>query len=562
MTILRRGFALLLFLLLFAPPARGQTVPASVEPSRVQNQLAPVALPPPPAGPAAVASGPAAAAPDGADKIRLVLKKVIIEDMTVYWSSQTEPLYDRLIGHEITLADVFGIAAALTAKYRNDGYILTQAIVPPQTIEGGVVRLKVVEGYVDKVKFEGAAPGSRAWLEEFGERIKATRPLTAKALERYMLLLNDLPGMTARAVLAPAEAQGASDLTIIVSQKPVSLFAETDNRGSRFIGPLQGVAGAQVNNALGLHEGISVTAAVAPDGWPDRELSYGAVSWQQPLDHEGTRLTVSGSIGDTHPGFTLSPFDVVGIARAFTIQLQHAFLRSRNMSFTGSAKFDYLDSNRSDNLGLPPTEDRLRVLRAGGTLQVADSLGGADTATAELSQGLNVFNASRPGDPNMTHPRANPQFFKATLEASRLQHLAGFWSLYTAASGQKASGQLLASEQFGVGGATYGSAYDASEITGDDGIAARVELRADNAFRTPLPMLQLYGFYDVGQVWDPGNSVAQDRIRSIASAGVGFRASLTDRISAGFEAAKPLTRPVATENDKEMRYFGMLTFRY
>jgi hemolysin activation/secretion protein len=321
-------------------------------------------------------------------------------------------------------------------------------------------------------------------------------------------------------------------------------------------------AGAQLNNALGLYEGISFQAVTAPDGWPRRELTYGALTWMQPVGHEGTKIDLSGSISSTHPGFTLTPFDEEGIARTLALDVQHPFLRSRNISVTGSAKFDYLDSFRSNNLPLPATVDRIRALRVGGNMQAVDRFGALNVLSAEASKGLNVLDASRPGDANLTRAEGDPQFFKVAAQATRLQPVTGPFSIYTAASGQKAAETLLASEQFGVGGPAFGSAYDASEITGDDGIAGRVELRADNAIRTPFSLLELYGFYDIGQVWDPAHSVPQDRIRSLASAGAGFRANLNANFSATFEAAKPLTRVVATANDRKPRYFGALTWRY
>jgi hemolysin activation/secretion protein len=553
---------LFITLMLSAPAARAQNVPASAEPSRVQQQIAPMIVPPSQSAGAPVEGARAVVAPEGAEKIKLTLKKVVIEGMTVYKPSDVEALYKSLIGKKITLADVFGIAAALTAKYRNEGYILTQAILPPQTIDGGVVHIRVVEGYVDRVMVEGKTRGRKSYIEGFADKIRAARPLTSAALERYMLLINDLPGISARAVLSPARVPGASDVTIIVEQKPYNLFLETDNRGSRYIGPLQVEAGTQLNNAFGLYEGISFQAVTAPDNWPRRELTYGALSWMQPVGHEGTRLDVSGSISSTHPGFTLTPFDEEGIARTWGLDVQHPFIRSRGLTVTGVAKFDYLDSFRSNNLPIAPTVDRVRALRLGANMQASDRFGALDTLSAEASKGLNVFNASRSGDANMTRAEGNPQFFKVTAQATRLQPVTGPFSLYTAAAGQKSADILLASEEFGVGGPAFGSAYDASEITGDSGIAGRMELRADNAFRTPFSLLELYGFYDIGQVWDPSNSVPQERIRSLASTGAGFRANLNAHFSAAFEAAKPLTRVVATSDDKEMRYFGALIWRY
>ncbi|TAL33857.1 MAG: ShlB/FhaC/HecB family hemolysin secretion/activation protein [Alphaproteobacteria bacterium] len=549
-------------LLVLGTSAWAQTVPSSAEPSRIGGQIAPMAPAPSISGAAAVSGPGAVSAPDGADKITLKLQKLIIEDMTAYKLSDIEPLYKDSIGKTVTLADVFSIAAAITAKYRNDGYILTQVILPPQTIDGGVVRMRVVEGYADRVIIEGATRGSKAYIQEFADKIKAAKPLNASTLERYMLLLNDLPGISARAVLAPAKTPGASDITIVVDQKPYSLFFQTDNRGSRYIGPLQVTAGTQVNNIFGLYEALSLQLAAAPEGWPHSEMRFGSLTWQQPVGIEGTRLDLNGGISATHPGFTLAPFDVNGIAHTASLRVQHPFLRARTLSFTANAKLDYLNSARDDNLGLPATKDRVRGLRIGGALQAADRFSGVNSLTAEFSKGLNILGASRKGDANVSRAQGDPQFVKATAEASRLQRIHGPFSLLVSAAGQKSANTLLASEEFGVGGMSFGSAYDNSEITGEDGVAVRAELRADNLFRTPASLLQLYGFYDFGQVWDRDNAVVKDRIRSLASAGAGLRATLHPNVTASFEAAKPLTRPVQTAGDNDARFFGTLTIRY
>lgn len=99
-----------------------------------------------------------------------VLVAVEIEGVTVYGPEDLRPLYQDLLGQEVTLDSVFALAEAVTAHYRNDRYTLSQAIVPPQTIRAGEVRLTVVEGFIDKVLIEGAPRGRaglfRAWGEE------------------------------------------------------------------------------------------------------------------------------------------------------------------------------------------------------------------------------------------------------------------------------------------------------------------------------------------------------------------------------------------------------------
>jgi hemolysin activation/secretion protein len=549
-------------LLLAALPglARAQAVPSAAEPSRVGRQIAPLAVPTPSGAAPVEAAPPAVNAPEGAEEIRFTLTKLSIEGMTVYTPAEIEPLYHSLLGREISLADVYAIAARLTAKYRNDGYILSQAFLPPQEIAGGAVKIAVVEGFVDKVTVTGGPQRNRAFLESFGDKIRAARPLNAKTLERYVLLMNDLPGISARAVLSASEkTPGAADVTLIVGRKPADLFLQADNRGSEFIGPFQLNGGARLNGWLGLYEGIDLQGAIAPQ---DDEMRFGGVTWRQPLNSEGTVVSLGGSVTSTAPGFTLAPFDVSGIARAVNLGLTHPFLRSRSRNLYGTAKFDYLNSYRHDNLGLGTVRDRLRVLRLGGSFQTTDRFAGSNMLSAEASKGIDLFNASDKGSPNVTRPQGDPGFFKLTGSASRLQHVAGPIEVFAAVTGQRSADTLLASEEFGVGGAGFGSAYDSSEITGEDGIAGRLELRASNFIATPLQLFQVYAFWDAGKVWDRDNAILRDRERSLASAGGGLRAALNGSLDGSLELAKPLTRDVSTQGDRELRLFGALSLRY
>lgn len=551
--------------LLLSSHAAWAQVPSSAEPSRAAQQITPIDRAAAPVAPAGLISGSAAvAAPAGSEKVKFDLKSVNIEGVSVYAEKDVATLYNNMIGTSISLADVYGIAQRLTVQYRNDGYILTQVVVPDQTIAGGNIRLRVVEGFVDKVVIEGATRDKRSFLQGFAEKIRAERPLNAKKLERYVLLMNDLAGVSARAILSPsATLTGASDITIMIEDtKRADVFGQIDNRGTRYLGPMQLNTGTRLNNAIGFNEGINLQAVTAFSDFNDREMDYLGFSWGQPLNHEGTKLTVGGSITSTDPGFVLSPNDIKGLAKNINLELFHPFIRSRNNNLFGALKFNYLNSTRKDNLGIGDTTDHLRVLRAAGTYQLTDSWVGINTINVEASKGLGIFGASDKGDPNMTRAAGDPQFFKASLEISRLQRLTNMFDVFVSAAGQMSDDYLLASEEFGVGGINYGSAYDSSEITGEEGVAGRVELRANNPIATPIELLQVYGFYDIGKVWDKDNALPEERQRSLASTGIGFRASINENFAGTFEAAKPLTRDVGTEGDRDTRFFGSLTARF
>lgn len=119
-----------------------------------------------------------------AGSAQFVLKTIKIEGATAYGEAELKPLYAAKLGTKITLDDLGDIAADITAYYRNHGYILTRAVVPPQRAEGGAVTIRIVEGYVSNVKLQGDVGNGRKLIQAYADKIRAAKPLDAATLER------------------------------------------------------------------------------------------------------------------------------------------------------------------------------------------------------------------------------------------------------------------------------------------------------------------------------------------------------------------------------------------
>ena len=133
------------------------------------------------------------------------------------------PLYADLIGGEVPLAAVYDLARRITAKYGAAGYVLSRAVVPPQNFgrHGAVVRIQVVEGYVDNVVWPEKLTRYRDFFTDYAARIVADRPANIRTLERYLLLANDLPGLKFATTLKPSPTHpNASTLIVEVTEKP------------------------------------------------------------------------------------------------------------------------------------------------------------------------------------------------------------------------------------------------------------------------------------------------------------------------------------------------------
>lgn len=539
-----------------ASSAWAQALPSSVDPSKLQESFGTLERKPKlePKGAPIVPSIPAKPLSEAAKAVHFTVKSVVVEGATVYTHEQLLPLYANLIGHSITLADAQAAAEKITARYRQDGYILSQAILPKQDITDSLT-IQVVEGYIAKVTIKGDAKDQTALMRRYADRIMAEKPATMHTIERYMLLMNDLPGVTAQSTLMPSpDAFGAAEMIITISRKTVDGNLSIDNRGTKYIGPMQYSASAAFNSLFGLDERTVVRAVTTS---PTRELRFIDATHEEQLDDDGTRLLLSGSFAHTAPRYTLTPLDIDGDMLFLQAKLEHPFIRSREENLLAHVAFDYRNTD-TDSAHADLSNDRLRTLRLGGDYSFIDRFEGSNQLGLEASQGINILHASG-NDPHRSNT-GQSDFTKFNLDVSHTQPLNDMFSLFTAVSGQYALDTLLPAEQFALGGPSYGSAYDPAELSGDHGAAFRAELRYSEAPTLRyLNAFQLYCFYDLGAIWDRGVPNSKS---SLASAGTGIRANLTSYASGSAELAVPLTREVSTEHDNAPRLFMGLTGRF
>ncbi|MHB1014655.1 MAG: ShlB/FhaC/HecB family hemolysin secretion/activation protein [Desulfurivibrionaceae bacterium] len=542
-----------------APPP--VPLPSSVDPGRVEQHFQ--KPPEPQAKPPITVPEPAEQLPpDQAEAVRFVLSAIEVEGATVYSREQLLPLWQEFLGKEISLLQVYRIADAITAKYRNAGYILTQAIVPPQKIEGGIVHIKVIEGYINDVTIQGDVQARPGLFKEWAEKIKASRPLDNAVLERYTLLANDLAGVKVSSVLKPsATVPGASDLVLAVTtEKVIDANGTVDNRGTKTSGPVQYSAGLTANSPLKLFERTSVNYSTTNDF---RALRYFSINHDEILTSEGTKLSLTASQSRTRPADYLEVYDIEGDSFSSGFTVGYPLLRSRSQNLTLSGGFT-LRNSQTDTLGQLQSHDRIRELVATMNYDLADTYGGVNMTTLGFYQGMNILNATETGSPNLTRVDGHSDFSKLTAYLSRKQELGHDFSLEVAATGQYSFMSLLSSEEFGYGGSQFGRAYDSSEITGDSGVAARAEFQyTRNPGALQVRFVQPYVFYDYGAIWNRSATLPEHQ--DGASAGLGLRLAVTDYLNGSVEITKPLTRDVAAElpdDGKEPRIFFTATARY
>jgi hemolysin activation/secretion protein len=550
----RVGLVSLLGVLLTSSDGLGQTRPGTVQPGQIERQLE--RPPEPTTRPGAVTiPEPSQTPPPNAADIRFVLERLTVGGVTAYAADALRGVYANALGREVTLADIYQIADRLTARYRNDGYILSQVLVPAQSVENGSLRLQAVEGYVASVRVEGGRPSLNARVGRHAEKIRAARPLTAGALERHVLLANDIPGVQVRAVLAPSSTPGAADLVLQVFERRYAAGFSSDTRGSRAQGRQRLFGDFALHSLLG---GASLTELRAVSTG-DRELGYVAAAYDQSVGTEGTTIGIAGSYVYSRPQeLALIPLELTTRSEALTITLSHPLVRSRARNLYVRASLAAFNS-RTTVFGVKDSADRVRAVRVGLTVDFSDGLGAINLADVEFSQGLSGLGASSNDDQYLSRATGRTDFRKTTLYAVRLQALPDNWSLALSVSAQYALTDLLSPELFAVGGDQFGRGYDFAELLNDHGVAGKLDLRYSHTWGTSRPTtLMPYSFVDFGRVWQRTRFPGLDPTQSATSSGAGIRLSV-GRVSGFVEFAKPLARSISQEDNRKGRVYAGLS---
>ncbi|MCY1503556.1 Heme/hemopexin transporter protein HuxB [compost metagenome] len=497
--------------------------------------------------------GPTAATPFQVNKITLV-------GVSAYPPETFQPLLARLEGRKVTLAEVNAVAEDITRHYRKDGYLLARTFAPVQQVEQGQLTLKVIEGRVNEVHVDG---DSNSRIEGYARNIREEVPLKGETLERNLLLMNDLSGYDARGVLSASPVQEGTDLSVGSELRKWEGFVGFDNRDSRYFGPWQAYGGIGVNNLLDLGDHLGLRGGRSIEG---NKMKFYEAQYQLPVGNQGTVLEFLGQHNDGNAD-NLEFFDPNSNGDTLAVRVTHPWIRTRAETFKTSLAFTWFngESEYLDDPHLPPsTDDKIRALRLGASYDWTDQHGGRNLVKGELSRGLDVMGASDEDRLNPSRLEGETDFTKLQVDAQRIQDLSGITeglALYLAVTAQTNFGdRLLAPEQFGVGGQHFGRGYDPSEITGDKGAAAKVELQYNRVHEFgdhPVPT-QYYGFWDVGKVWNEDPNAIDSE--SLASAGLGVHLNVAREMYVSPEVAFPLTRPVSGEefddrNGKAPRFY-------
>lgn len=427
-------------------------------------------------------------------------------------------------GRSLQMAELQQLISRINKYARTCGYTVAQAIVPPQEVKQGELEITVYVAKYDDIEIisNESDVADRVLAGYIHKNLQSGAYIMDKQLEMTMNNINDLPGVFARAILAPGSKPGTTKVKVQVLRRSVwNNYVFTDNAGGYYSGRYRYGFNTEINNPG--HQGDKIILNGMLTNHDTK--NYGA-RYEAPVGRGGTRWGIGWS-QSSYDLSTNSFYNSLGQSRGFSFYGLTPVYRDRMNRVTAIYGYDHRK-----------IKDRLQLKAAG--------LAGIELTTEKMA---NVYHAGISGSrylPNrfsqysLIYWYGNLSGGGKSLDGdyhkltSDLLHVIydGKTNYRVQLSGQIANRNLDGSEMFYLGGMNGVRAYGASEGSGDIGFTATAEVRR----QTGIKGLEAAAFIDTGAVKSHNAAL----IEHLSGWGVGLRYNLDNSWHAQLDYARKI----------------------
>ncbi|MDD2540355.1 MAG: ShlB/FhaC/HecB family hemolysin secretion/activation protein [Desulfuromonadaceae bacterium] len=473
-------------------------------------------------------------------------------------------------GKELTLAEIKGVAEMITAKYRAKGYLIVNAYVPSQSIfDGaiiiknstgyhtinafGIVVIRVVEGTVGTITVTGNKYFSSSFIEGYLETVRKDPSLKQETLEKALLILNEYPSLSVKAILKAGEEFGTTDIIATVSDiYPLSGAVSYDNFGVKSTSKNRLSASLNKGNTVTSGDTIKLNGIIGLDTMDPDRLSYGRAEYSLPVGTLGTQTGAyySNTIYSVGGADSLAQLDLNGKAHVAGLYVTHPVLKKLDEALNVRLGGEYI-SLHDNVLGSTQDKDEIRKLTTGISYELTDRFLGRNFISFGYARGLGAFlGGTKKGalNPGSSYPGADDIFNKFNLDAVRIQKLPGYNYLVASGSFQYSPDRLFSAERMQLGGEGSVRGVNPATASGDSGYFTSLELVASPFYPEKRIFNQKIGdtikfalFTDYGGVSNTSPRPSETSSTTLSSIGAGLRLYGANMFSCKLDWAIPST---------------------
>lgn len=485
-------------------------------------------------------AAPAAAptsAPD--DTVRFEIARFDVGGNTLLGQAEIDAAVSPYTGKGRDFGDVQRALEALEALYHARGYNLVTVRLPEQELNGGVVRLNVVQTTIGAVTVEGNRAFGVDNIRRSLPALREGRTPNLAQVSANLKLANENPARKIKLSLGSGRAEDQVDARVeVVDERPWSVMANFDNTGTSATGKTH--AGLVLQHAnLGGRDHVASLQYTTTVEEPSQVAVWG-LGYHVPLYAQNAAVDLYASYSDVDSGVvTAGVFDLAVSGRGAVYGARYGkVLAKRTIAgrelegrlVLGAEVKAYKNSVLFYNQDFG-NDVTVRPLSVGYLGRIALDQGELNLSATLLR---NIPGGSRGSQEDFTAARVGA---KAGYTALRL---AGAWSralgssdwqTRVLANGQYSPDALVPGEQFGAGGSTSVRGFAERALAADSGLGLNLELYTPNLCGRSGWQCRLLGFYDTA--YGKRNEALPGELRSttIASVGLGLRFAVGGALS-------------------------------
>ena len=475
--------------------------------------------------------------------VQFTVKQFAIEGDNPLSAGLTARLLQPYLGQHSDLSPLEEAANTLQDAMVDRGFAFHQVIVPPQTLTGETVTLKVVTIPTGDITVAGNSHSSRENVLRSLPPLEKTGALNTHAIARALQFVNAHPAKQTAVFVKQNPESGHIDARVEVREsRPYQVFASIANTGNKETGRHRVSFGAQHTNLFDRDHMVTLSYSTAPESVDDVR-QFGAY-YQLPVYSLATRLSAFYIYSEIDQGQVATVFEVSGKGEFGGLQLDHTLtpVGPYNHSLHLGVQDRFFD-NASTYLGQSLQGDVRSVPVTAGYAGEYNRAAGSGRFHVEVVQNIETgsenndlaYAAVRPG------ATADWHAFRGTLGGAL--NLPGNLKLEARLGGQYTEQPLIPGEQYGIGGVRSVRGYEERETYGESGYKVNVELAS------PLLALntQILMFVDAGRVTREPPHPADGEVDTLSGVGFGFRWFWKQYVYAALDIAQALQDGVTTE---------------
>lgn len=512
---------------------------------------------------------PQVEAPEAPSAVKVKVGGFIFSGNTVFDAKELGVIMAEFVGQEMSLTELNMAIKKIVQAYREKGYFLATALIPPQSIKPGEpITIEIIEGILEDVKLHSEPAETRTpkrLLEAYISHVPLGQPVEERTLTSMAMRVNDLPGINSRIVMEPGDQRGTTKAKLqVVEGKPYRAYLDTDNHGNYSTGYYRVGGGFELYSPLKLGDRFNLRVQSATSG----DTQNVKAGYSLPASAYGTRVGFDYQWLTYELGRDFSELEAEGVAQNFVLTVSHPLVRNRDLvldtTFSGEyvllddqvKKFQIDNDRHATEIHLGLSGVKLDTLGGGGSTSF--------NAVATAGK-LKIDDAqAQAGDQAPGGLDTEGHYEKLNLSLSRHQNVYQRLVLYVGGYAQLTDRNLDSAEHLGLGGPKAVRAYPVGEASADAGYVVTAELRYQVGRLGPVPgNFQLTAFIDDARAWfdhDPVNG-SDDNHRHLTGVGIGCNWFDYDNFSVTTSLAWRTTEPSISDPDRSdnpLAYFQVV----